>query len=47
MAKDAFDLAERFQTPVFMLTDLDIGMNDWVTPRLSGTTATGPTGATC
>jgi 2-oxoglutarate/2-oxoacid ferredoxin oxidoreductase subunit alpha len=33
-AVKAFDLAERFQTPVFMLTDLDIGMNDWVTPRL-------------
>jgi 2-oxoglutarate ferredoxin oxidoreductase subunit alpha len=31
----AFDLAERFQTPVFMLSDLDIGMNDWVCPRLS------------
>ena len=30
----AFDLAERFQTPVFMLSDLDIGMNDWVCPRL-------------
>jgi 2-oxoglutarate ferredoxin oxidoreductase subunit alpha len=30
----AFDLAERFQTPVFILTDLDIGMNDWVIPRL-------------
>ena len=30
----SFDLAERFQTPVFLLTDLDIGMNDWVTPRL-------------
>jgi 2-oxoglutarate ferredoxin oxidoreductase subunit alpha len=25
----AFDLAERFQTPVFILSDLDIGMNDW------------------
>jgi len=33
-APKAFDLAERFQTPVFMLTDLDIGMNDWVVPRL-------------
>ena len=33
-AVQAFDLAERFQTPVFMLTDLDIGMNDWVVPRL-------------
>jgi 2-oxoglutarate/2-oxoacid ferredoxin oxidoreductase subunit alpha len=32
-APKAFDLAERFQTPVFMLTDLDIGMNDWVVPR--------------
>jgi 2-oxoglutarate/2-oxoacid ferredoxin oxidoreductase subunit alpha len=32
-AVHAFDLAERFQTPVFMLTDLDIGMNDWVVPR--------------
>lgn len=30
----AFDLAEQFQTPVFMLSDLDIGMNDWVVPRL-------------
>ena len=34
LAVTAFDLAERFQTPVIMLTDLDIGMNDWVVPRL-------------
>jgi 2-oxoglutarate/2-oxoacid ferredoxin oxidoreductase subunit alpha len=27
---DAFDLAERFQTPVFVLTDLDLGMNNWM-----------------
>ncbi len=33
-AVEAFDLAERFQTPVFMLSDLDIGMNDWVVPAL-------------
>ncbi len=33
-AVKSFDLAEKFQTPVFMLTDLDIGMNDWVIPRL-------------
>jgi 2-oxoglutarate ferredoxin oxidoreductase subunit alpha len=33
-AAKSFDLAERFQTPVIMLSDLDIGMNDWVTPRL-------------
>jgi 2-oxoglutarate ferredoxin oxidoreductase subunit alpha len=34
LAVAAFDLAERFQTPVFLLSDLDIGMNDWVCPRL-------------
>ncbi len=34
LAVKAFDLAEQFQTPVFMLSDLDIGMNDWVVPRL-------------
>jgi len=27
-----FDIRERFQTPVFLMTDLDIAMNDWVTP---------------
>lgn len=31
----SFDVAERFQTPVIMLSDLDIGMNDWVVPRLT------------
>ncbi len=35
LAAKSFDLAERFQTPVFLLTDLDIGMNDWVTPKLT------------
>jgi 2-oxoglutarate ferredoxin oxidoreductase subunit alpha len=34
-AAKAFDIAERFQTPVFMLSDLDIGMNDWVVPRFT------------
>jgi 2-oxoglutarate ferredoxin oxidoreductase subunit alpha len=34
-AVKAFDLAERFQTPVFVLSDLDIGMNDWMVPRLA------------
>jgi 2-oxoglutarate/2-oxoacid ferredoxin oxidoreductase subunit alpha len=33
-AVEAFDLAERFQTPVFVVSDLDIGMNDWMIPRL-------------
>jgi len=27
---DAFDFAERFQTPVFVMTDLDLGMNNWM-----------------
>lgn len=26
----AFDVAERFQTPVFVLSDLDMGMNQWM-----------------
>jgi 2-oxoglutarate ferredoxin oxidoreductase subunit alpha len=30
MAMDAFDLAEKFQTPVFVLSDLDLGMNNWM-----------------
>ena len=30
-AAASFDLAERLQTPVFVLLDLDIGMNDWLT----------------
>ncbi len=30
MAVDAFDLAERLQTPVFVMTDLDLGMNLWM-----------------
>lgn len=34
-AVKAFDLAERFQTPVFVLSDLDIGMNDWMVPKLA------------
>ena len=34
MARDAFDLAERLQTPVLVLSDLDIGMNDWMCPQL-------------
>src|SRR5688500_1371873 len=31
----AFDLAERYQTPVFVASDLDIGMNDWMCKRLT------------
>src|SRR6266699_5580130 len=33
LAQQAFDLADRFQTPVFVLSDLDLGMNLWMTPR--------------
>jgi 2-oxoglutarate ferredoxin oxidoreductase subunit alpha len=35
MAVQSFDIAERFQTPVFVASDLDIGMNDWMIPRLT------------
>ena len=27
---DAFNLAEKFQTPVFVMSDLDLGMNNWM-----------------
>jgi 2-oxoglutarate ferredoxin oxidoreductase subunit alpha len=30
LAQEAFDLAEEFQTPVFVMSDLDIGMNNWM-----------------
>src|SRR2546422_91825 len=30
MSQQAFDLAERFQTPVFVMMDLDLGMNNWM-----------------
>ena len=29
-AAQAFDLAERLQTPIIVMSDLDLGMNDWV-----------------
>jgi len=32
LAALAFDLAERLQTPVFVMHDLDLGMNDWMVP---------------
>ncbi len=31
MGAQAFDLADRLQTPVFVMSDLDIGMQDWLT----------------
>src|SRR5215467_5443224 len=30
LSMEAFDFAERFQTPVFVMTDLDLGMNNWM-----------------
>jgi 2-oxoglutarate/2-oxoacid ferredoxin oxidoreductase subunit alpha len=30
MAGDAFDLTEQLQTPVFVMSDLDLGMNNWM-----------------
>jgi len=30
LAGAAFDLAEQLQTPIFVLTDLDLGMNSWM-----------------
>ncbi len=35
MAMAAFDLAERFQTPVFVMSDLDLGMNTWMAERFA------------
>jgi 2-oxoglutarate ferredoxin oxidoreductase subunit alpha len=34
MTADAFDLAEQLQTPIIMLTDLDLGMNDTMSDPL-------------
>jgi len=34
-AVTAFDLADRLQTPVLVLLDLDIGMNDWMCEELT------------
>ena len=30
MAMEAFDLSEQLQTPVFVMSDLDLGMNTWM-----------------
>ncbi|MGO9615890.1 MAG: 2-oxoacid:acceptor oxidoreductase subunit alpha, partial [Bryobacteraceae bacterium] len=35
MTIEAFDFAERFQTPVFIMTDLDLGMNNWMSEPFS------------
>lgn len=33
-AVKSFDLAEQFQTPVFVMSDIEIGMNDYLSPEL-------------
>ncbi|HEY3704789.1 MAG TPA: 2-oxoacid:acceptor oxidoreductase subunit alpha [Terracidiphilus sp.] len=35
MGGEAFDLAERLQTPIFVLTDLDLGMNNWMSDQFA------------
>ena len=39
MAQTAFDIAEEFQTPVFVMTDLDLGMNHWMSDAFEYPTA--------
>src|SRR5207247_7704852 len=39
MSMEAFDLAEQFQTPVFVMLDLDLGMNNWMSDRFTYPTA--------
>ena len=40
MAQEAFDIAERLQTPVFVMTDLDLGMNTWMSKTFDYPTKT-------
>ncbi|HRH44166.1 MAG TPA: 2-oxoacid:acceptor oxidoreductase subunit alpha [Pyrinomonadaceae bacterium] len=35
MTAESFDLAEKLQTPVIIMTDLDLGMNDHISPPLN------------
>lgn len=35
MGAEAFNLAERLQAPIMVMSDLDIGMNDWITEPLA------------
>src|ERR1700757_201433 len=39
MATDAFNLAEQFQTLVFVMSDLDLGMNNWMSDPFAYPTA--------
>ncbi len=42
MGARAFDLADRLQTPVFVMLDLDIGMQDWLTAPFEWDDAAAP-----
>ncbi len=39
MSQEAFELAEKFQTPVFVMLDLDLGMNNWMSKAFTYPTA--------
>jgi 2-oxoglutarate ferredoxin oxidoreductase subunit alpha len=39
MAMEAFEIAEHFQTPVFVMMDLDLGMNNWMSDAFTYPTA--------
>lgn len=39
LSMEAFNLAEQFQTPVFVMTDLDLGMNNWMADAFEYPTA--------
>ena len=47
MAMDAFDLAERFQTLVFVMSDLDLGMNIWMAHAVRVSRRSRSTAARC
>ena len=47
MAQEAFDLAEHFQTPVFVMLDLDLGMNNWMSDGVQVSRPGRSTGARC
>ena len=47
MAQEAFDLAEQFQTPVFVMMDLDLGMNNWMSDGVQVSRRSRSTAASC
>ena len=47
MAQEAFELAEQFQTPIFVMMDLDLGMNNWMSDALQVSRPSRSTAASC